>query len=201
MVSSATTIERTAKTERITKETSVIVEVNIDGTGKTTIKTGLPFYDHLVASIGKHANIDIILTAESKDSILHHLVEDISIALSQTIDKALGDRSNIMRFGYAMVPMDESLAYVTIDLVKRQFYVIQLKLSRDTVEGIPTEDIEHFIRSFAQNLNACTHIIVEYGDNDHHKIESVIKAFAVSLRMAASIDEKSEGVPSTKGAM
>ncbi|HYX54804.1 MAG TPA: imidazoleglycerol-phosphate dehydratase [Nitrososphaeraceae archaeon] len=201
MVSSATTIERTAKTERITKETSVIVEVNIDGTGKTTIKTGLPFYDHLVASIGKHANIDIILTAESKDSIIHHLVEDISIALSQTIDKALGDRSNIMRFGYAMVPMDESLAYVTIDLVKRQFYVIQLKLSRDTVEGIPTEDIEHFIRSFAQNLNACTHIIVEYGDNDHHKIESVIKAFAVSLRMAASIDEKSEGVPSTKGAM
>jgi imidazoleglycerol-phosphate dehydratase len=201
LVSSATTIERTAKTERITKETSVIVEVNIDGTGKTTIKTGLPFYDHLVASIGKHANIDIILTAESKDSIIHHLVEDISIALSQTIDKALGDRSNIMRFGYAMVPMDESLAYVTIDLVKRQFYVIQLKLSRDTVEGIPTEDIEHFIRSFAQNLNACTHIIVEYGDNDHHKIESVIKAFAVSLRMAASIDEKSEGVPSTKGAM
>ena len=201
MVSSATTIERTAKTERITKETSVIVEVNIDGTGKTTIKTGLPFYDHLVASIGKHANIDIILTAESKDSVIHHLVEDISIALSQTIDKALGDRSNIMRFGYAMVPMDESLAYVTIDLVKRQFYVIQLKLSRDTVEGIPTEDIEHFIRSFAQNLNACTHIIVEYGDNDHHKIESVIKAFAVSLRMAASIDEKSEGVPSTKGAM
>ena len=201
MVSSATTIERTAKTERITKETSVIVEVNIDGTGKTTIKTGLPFYDHLVTSIGKHANIDIILTAESKDSITHHLVEDISIALSQTIDKALGDRSNIMRFGYAMVPMDESLAYVTIDLVKRQFYVIQLKLSRDTVEGIPTEDIEHFIISFAQNLNACTHIIVEYGDNDHHKIESVIKAFAVSLRMAASIDEKSEGVPSTKGAM
>jgi imidazoleglycerol-phosphate dehydratase len=201
LVSSSTTIERTAKTERITKETSVIVEVNIDGTGKTTIKTGLPFYDHLVASIGKHANIDIILTAESKDSIIHHLVEDISIALSQTIDKALGDRSNIMRFGYAMVPMDESLAYVTIDLVKRQFYVIQLKLSRDTVEGIPTEDIEHFIRSFAQNLNACTHIIVEYGDNDHHKIESVIKAFAVSLRMAASIDEKSEGVPSTKGAM
>ena len=201
MVSSSTTIERTAKTERITKETSVIVEVNIDGTGKTTIKTGLPFYDHLVTSIGKHANIDIILTAESKDSVIHHLVEDISIALSQTIDKALGDRSHIRRFGYAMIPMDESLAYVTIDLVKRQFYVIQLKLSRDTVEGMPREDIEHFIRSLAQNLNACTHIIVEYGDNDHHKIESVVKAFAVSLRMAASLDRKSEGVPSTKGAM
>ena len=197
MVSSATD-ERTAKMERITKETSVTVEVNIDGTGETTIKTGLPFYDHLVTSIGKHANIDIILIAESKDRVIHHLVEDISIALSQTIDKALGDRSHIMRFGYAMVPMDESLAYVTIDLVKRQFYVIQLKLSSDTVEGIPRE---HFVLSLAQNLNACTHIIVEYGDNDHHKIESVIKAFAVALRMAASINQKSEGVPSTKGAM
>ncbi|MDQ4056088.1 MAG: imidazoleglycerol-phosphate dehydratase [Thermoproteota archaeon] len=187
--------------KRITKETSVTVEVNIDGTGETAIKTGLPFYDHLVTSIGKHANIDIILTAESKDRVIHHLVEDISIALSQTIDKALGNRSHIMRFGYAMVPMDESLAYVTIDLVKRQFYVIQLKLYRNTVEGIPREDIEHFIRSLAQNLNACTHIIVEYGENDHHKIESVIKAFAVALRMAASINQKSEGVPSTKGAM
>ena len=200
MVSSATD-ERTAKMERITKETSVTVEVNIDGTGETTIKTGLPFYDHLVTSIGKHANIDIILTAESKDRVIHHLIEDISIALSQTIDKALGDRSHIMRFGYAKVPMDESLAYVSIDLVKRQFYVIQLKLSRDIVEGIPREDIEHFIRSLAQNLNACIHVIVEYGDNDHHKIESVIKAFAVALRMAASINQKSEGVPSTKGAM
>lgn len=200
MVSSATD-ERTAKMERITKETSVTVEVNIDGTGETTIKTGLPFYDHLVTSIGKHANIDIILTAESKDRVIHHLVEDISIALSQTIDKALGNRSHIMRFGYAMVPMDESLAYVSIDLVKRQFYVIQLKLYRDIVEGIPREDIEHFIRSLAQNLNACIHIIVQYGENDHHKIESVIKAFAVALRMAASINQKSEGVPSTKGAM
>jgi|SRR5919202_1948188 imidazoleglycerol-phosphate dehydratase len=187
--------------ERVTKETSVIVEVNIDGTGKTIIQTGLPFYDHLVTSIGKHASIDIVLRAESRDRIEHHLVEDISIALSQTIDKALGDRSHIRRFGYAMIPMDESLAYVTIDLVKRQFYVIQLKLSRDTVEGIPREDLEHFVRSLAQNLNACTHIIVNYGDNDHHKIESVIKAFAVALRMAASIDQKSEGVPSTKGAM
>ena len=200
MVSSAT-VKRTAKMERITKETSVVVEVNIDGTGKTDIKTGLPFYDHLITSIGKHAHIDIILTAKSKDSVIHHLVEDISITLSQTIDKALGDRSHIIRFGYAMTPMDESLAYVTIDLVKRQFYVIQLKLSRDSVEGIPREDIEHFIRSLAQNLNACTHIIVEYGDNDHHKIASVVKAFAVSLRMAASIDQKSEGVPSTKGVM
>lgn len=194
------TVQRSAKMERITKETSVIVEVNIGGTGKTIVKTTLPFIDHLITAIGKHSMIDIVLTAKSNDGIVHHLVEDVSIALSQTIDKALSDRAKITRFGYAIVPMDESLAYVSVDLVKRQFYNIQLKLTRD-VEGIPREDLEHFLRSLAQNLNACIHIIVKYGVNDHHKIESAIKAFAVALRMAISIDNQMEGVPSTKGAM
>jgi imidazoleglycerol-phosphate dehydratase len=200
LVTSAT-VQRTAKMERTTKETSVTVEVNIDGTGKTTIKTGLLFIDHLITTIGNHSLVDIILTANSNDGIVHHLVEDVSIALSQTIDKALCKRSQITRFGYAIIPMDESLAYVTIDLVKRQFYNMELKLTGDAVEGIPREDLEHFVRSLAQNLNACTHIVVEYGDNDHHKIESAIKAFAVAFRMAARIDKKRERIPSTKGAM
>jgi imidazoleglycerol-phosphate dehydratase len=199
LVSSAA-INRTAKMERITKETSITAEVNIGGTGKTTVNTSLPFLDHLIATIGKHSMIDIILTAKSNDGIVHHLVEDVSITLSQTIDKALCDRSKITRFGYAIVPMDESLAYVSIDLVRRQFCNVQLKLNRD-VEGIPREDLEHFLGSLAQNLNACIHIKVKYGVNDHHKIESAIKAFAVALRMATSIDNQREGVPSTKGAM
>ena len=186
--------------ERITKETSIMAEVKIEGTGKTTVKTSLPFIDHLITTIGKHSMIDIILTAKSNDGIVHHLVEDVSITLSQTIDKALCDRSKITRFGYAIIPMDESLAYVSIDLVKRQFCNVQLKLNRD-VEGILREDLEHFLRSLAQNLNACIHIKVKYGVNDHHKIESAIKAFAVALRMATSIDKQREGVPSTKGAM
>jgi imidazoleglycerol-phosphate dehydratase len=198
---SPTTLQRTAKMERITKETSVTVQVNMEGSGKVNVKTSLPFIDHLIASIGKHSLIDINLMAKSNDGIVHHLIEDISITLSQTIDKALGSRSQIVRFGYAIVPMDESLAYVSIDLVKRQFCNIQLKLTRDSVEGIAREDLEHFVMSVAQNLNACTHIIIEYGDNDHHKIECAIKAFAISLRMAASIDKKMEGVPSTKGTM
>jgi imidazoleglycerol-phosphate dehydratase len=198
---SPNTLQRTAKMERITKETSVIVEVKVEGSGNINVKTTLPFIDHLITSIGKHSMIDINLMAKSNDGIVHHLIEDISIALSQTIDKALGNRSQIVRFGYAIVPMDESLAYVSIDLVKRQFCNIQLKLTRDSVEGIAREDLEHFVMSLAQNLNACTHIIIEYGDNDHHKIECAIKAFAISLRMAASIDKKMEGVPSTKGTM
>jgi imidazoleglycerol-phosphate dehydratase len=196
------TTKRISKIKRATKETRLAVQVNIDGTGKAAIKTGLSFIDHLIVAIAKHSMIDISLTAISNDGILHHLVEDTSIALSQSIDRALSDRSRIRRFGHAVLPMDESLASVAIDLVKRQFYNLQLNLTAETVEGIPCEDLEHFVRSLVQNLNACTHIVVNYGDNDHHKIESAVKAFAVAFRMAASIDERRrDGVPSTKGAM
>ena len=192
---------RKARVSRETKETSVTVEVNIDGSGNTKIKTGLPFIDHLIVSVGKHSMMDISLVGKSNDGIVHHLAEDVAIALSQTIDKALGDRSRIVRFGSAMVPMDEALAYVAIDLVKRQYHKAELKLERDGVEGVPKEDLEHFVRSLLQNLNACTHMVVQYGDNDHHKVEAALKAFALALRAAAGIDGKRKGVPSTKGAM
>jgi imidazoleglycerol-phosphate dehydratase len=193
--------ERKARIERVTKETAVNVSVNLDGTGKTHVKTRLSFIDHLITSIGKHSMIDITLNGESKDDIVHHLVEDVAIALAQSIDKALGDRTKITRFGYALIPMDEALAYVSIDLVKRQFYNMQLKLTRDSIEGIPREDLEHFARSLMQNLNACTHMVVNYGENDHHKVEASLKAFAVALRMASNVDSKRKGVPSAKGAM
>jgi imidazoleglycerol-phosphate dehydratase len=192
---------RKARIERVTKETAVNVSVNLDGTGKTHVKTRLSFIDHLITSIGKHAMIDITLNGESKDDIVHHLAEDVAIALAQSIDKALGDRAKIIRFGYALIPMDEALAYVSIDLVKRQFHNVQLKLTRDSIEGIPREDLEHFARSLVQNLNACTHMVVEYGENDHHKVEAALKAFAVALRMASNVDSRRKGVPSAKGAM
>jgi len=191
---------RRAKLERITKETAVTVQVNIDGTGKTNVKTGLSFIDHLVTSIGKHAMIDVTVNGKSNDGIVHHLAEDVAIALAQTIDKALGDRTRIARFGYALIPMDEALAYVSIDLVKRQYQRMELRLTRDTIEEVPREDLEHFVRSLVQNLNACTHVIVHYGDNDHHKVEAALKAFAVALRMATVLDRR-KVVPSTKGAM
>lgn len=192
---------RKARTERITKETAVTVQVNIDGTGKTSVRTGLSFIDHLVTAIGKHAMIDITLNGKSNDGIVHHLAEDVAIALAQTIDKALGDRTKIARFGYALVSMDEALGYVSIDLVKRQYQKVELKLTRDSIEGVPREDLEHFARSLVQNLDACTHMIVQYGDNDHHKVEAALKAFAVALRMATAIDSRRKGVPSTKGTM
>ena len=192
---------RKARIERITKETAVTVQVNVDGSGKTSVKTGLSFIDHLITAIGKHAMIDITLSAKSNDGIVHHLAEDVAIALAQAFDKALGDRARVRRFGYAILPMDEAAASVAIDLVKRQYQIVQLKLGRDSIEGVPREDLEHFCRSLAQNLNACTHMVVQYGDNDHHKVEAAIKAFAVALRMAVEIDPKRKGIPSTKGAM
>jgi imidazoleglycerol-phosphate dehydratase len=194
-------VERIARIERTTLETSINVDVNIDGSGHTTVSTGLPFIDHLITSFGKHSMLDINLKAKSKDGIVHHLIEDASIALSQAIDKALSDRLQITRFGYALVPMDECLSYAAIDLIKRQFQTIQLKLTRQIIEEIPKEDLEHFVLSLAQNLNACTHIVVQYGDNDHHKVESAIKSFAVALRMAVTTDKKRGETPSTKGAM
>lgn len=192
---------RKAKLERVTKETAVTVQVNIDGIGNTKVKTGLPFVDHLITSIGKHSMIDISLIGKSNDGIVHHLVEDVAIALAQAIDKALGTRSGVVRFGSAMVPMDESLAYVAIDLVKRQYLKVELKLERTSIEEMAKEDLEHFVRSFLQNLNACTHVVVEYGDNDHHKVEAALKALALALRTACGTDAKRKGVPSTKGAM
>lgn len=193
--------QRSAEVNRTTKETSISARVNIDGTGATSVKTGLSFIDHLVTAIGRHSMTDINLTCKSIDGISHHLVEDAAITLSQAIDKALGDRSQIRRFGYALVPMDDSLAYASVDLVRRQYSVLDLKLSRSEIEGVPREDLEHFAKSLLQNLNACTHVNVQYGENDHHKIESATKAFAVALRMSASSDERQRGVPSTKGAM
>ncbi len=192
---------RKARIERVTKETAVTVQVNLDGRGNTSIRTGLSFIDHLITSIGKHAMIDITLSGKSSDGIVHHLAEDVAIALAQAIDMALGERTRVRRFGYALIPMDEAAAYVTIDLVKRQYQNVQLKLTRDSIEGMPREDVEHFCRSLAQNLNACTHIVVHYGENDHHKVEAALKAFAVALRMAVEIDARRKGLPSTKGAM
>lgn len=192
---------RSAQIVRNTRETSLTVNADIDGNGQSSVKTDLNFLDHLISTIVRHSLIDLELTAQSNDHIVHHVIEDTAIALSQTLDMALLERKNIRRFGYASVAMDDSLASVSIDLVRRQFHKIELQLMNNMTEGIQKEDLEHFVRSLVQNLNACTHIEVKYGDNDHHKLEAALKAFAVAFRMAATIDTRGIGVPSTKGEM
>jgi len=194
-------VARTSKIKRETKETSIIVQVNIDGNGKTSINTGIDFFDHLIISFGKHAMLDLTVKAKSNDRIMHHLIEDTGIAIGAAIDKALRNRTGIARFSYSSIPMDESLAETSIDLVKRPYGKINLSIKRSQIEGMSKEDIEHFFSSLVQNLNSCIHINVKYGENDHHKIESAIKSLAVALRAAASLDKKQKGIPSTKGSM
>lgn len=192
---------RKSTIKRSTKETEVSVSVNLDGTGKTSIKTGINFLDHLIVAFGKHSMIDLKVNAKSNDKITHHLIEDTAITIGSAIDKALGNRSGITRFSYASVPMDESLAEASIDLVKRPFYNLNLTIKRTKVEDISREDIEHFFQSLLQNLNSCIHLTVKYGDNDHHKVEAAMKSLAVAFRTASSRDKKQKGIPSTKGSM
>ncbi|MCE2505742.1 MAG: imidazoleglycerol-phosphate dehydratase [Nitrosopumilaceae archaeon] len=193
--------KRSSKIKRETKETGVSVTVNIDGTGKTNISTGVNFVDHLITAFGKHAMLDLTVKSKSKDNIVHHLIEDTAITIGNAIDEALGNRIGITRFSYASVPMDESLAEASVDLVKRPFYKLTLSIKRTKIEDVSKEDLEHFFQSLLQNLNSCIHLTVKYGDNDHHKVESAMKSLAVAFRIACSKDSKQKGIPSTKGAM
>jgi imidazoleglycerol-phosphate dehydratase len=194
-------MSRTSKIKRTTKETDVSVNVNLDGQGKISVNTGISFLDHLITAFGKHSMIDLQVKSKSLDKIEHHLIEDVAIAIGSAVDKALGNRSGVVRFSYASVPMDESLAEASIDLVKRPYSKISLSLKRTKIEGISKEDLEHFVQSLLQNLNSCIHLTVKYGENDHHKIEAAIKSLAVAFRIASSKDKKQKGIPSTKGAM
>ena len=182
---------------RKTKETEVSVKVNLDGEGKAIVETGVPFLDHMVTSLATHSMIDI--TAKVTGDLRHHSVEDLAIGLGEALSKALGTREGIARFGYAAAPMDCSLAFAAVDLVKRSYFKIDLKLRGKKIEDMPTEDINHFLESLTTSLSANVHVFVQYGSNDHHKAEAAVKALALSLRQAVAIDPKRKGVPSSKG--
>jgi imidazoleglycerol-phosphate dehydratase len=200
-VKSDNTKHRKISFSRKTNETSIDITVDLDGFGNCKIDSGYKFLDHLVTIFSKYSIVDLVIDVESKDKIAHHLIEDLGIVLGQSLDKSLGERSRIHRFGYAIIPMDDSLSRTVIDLVKRRYSVINLNLVRDSIEDLIREDIEHFFRSLIENLNACVHINVEYGTDDHHKIESAIKSFAHAFRQAIEIDKRITGIPSTKGVL
>jgi len=190
---------REAQFERKTSETEVKVRVNLDGKGKSSASTGLKFLDHMIKTLSTHSLIDISITA--KGDLKHHLIEDVAIGLGEALKNALGNREGINRFGSSIVPMDCSLAIAAIDLVKRPYSVIDLKIEGKAVEDMKTEDIYHFLKSLSSSLEANLHLQVQYGSNDHHKIEAAFKALALSLRQATSIDLKRKGIPSAKGAI
>jgi imidazoleglycerol-phosphate dehydratase len=191
---------RKATVERKSKETVVKVSVNLDGTGKSDVKTGVRFLDHMLDSLSTHSLIDITLKA--RGDLQHHIVEDVALSLGTALSKALGDRRGLVRFGYALVPMDDALALAATDLVRRPYSAVDLGLQRTMLEDAPREDLDHFFSSLATSLEATLHVKVIDGKNDHHKFEAAVKAVALSLRNAATADPRRKGTtPSSKGMM
>jgi len=190
---------REAEHYRKTSETEVKVRVKLDGSGLAVIRTKISFLNHMLKSLSAHSLIDIFVDASG--DLSHHVVEDVAICLGEALRKALGDMTSIRRFGYAIVPMDCSLAFAAIDLSNRPYPKIDLKLEGKRIEDMPCEDIYHFLETLANSLRANIHIWVQYGLNDHHKVEAAFKALALSLRQATSIDPSRSGIPSSKGVL
>lgn len=191
---------RRAEIERETSEVAIRGHLELDGSGTSDIKTGLGFLDHMLASLAKHGRFDLALTATGDTQVDdHHTVEDCAIVLGRAFDEALGNRIGIGRFGYAYAPLDESLSRAVVDLSGRPWPEISIGFARETIGEVATENIVHFLRSFAIEGRMALHIDLIRGDNDHHKAESAFKALAVALRSAVAAD--GDGVPSTKGTL
>jgi imidazoleglycerol-phosphate dehydratase len=194
-------MDRRATIERKTKETAITAELRLDSAEPVYIKSGVSFLDHLLESLAKHARMSITLQCKGDLHIDdHHSVEDCAIVLGQALDNALGERSGINRFGYALAPLDEALARAVVDLSGRPYSVIQLGLKRESIGAVSTENITHFVSTFAAASRSCIHLDVLRGDNDHHRAEAAFKALALALRSAVAIDGGC-GIPSTKGAL
>jgi len=188
---------RVTEVRRKTRETEISIKVNLDSVGKADIKTGIAFLDHMITSLATHSLIDI--TANVKGNLSHHIAEDVAICLGEALRKALGEGKGITRFGYAIVPMDCSLAFSALDLAKRPYTKIDLKLKGKKIEDMVCEDIYHFLETLATSLQASLHIWIQYGINDHHKVEAAFKALALSLKQAVASDPRRSGIPSAKG--
>jgi len=193
-------MSRRAEMTRKTAETEIEVTLDLDGTGAGDIVTGLGFLDHMLTALTRHSGIDLTLRAAGDVEVDdHHTVEDCAIVLGRCLDDALGDRAGIARFGYAYAPLDESLARVVVDLSGRPWPEVAIPFSRDRIGEVATENLVHFLRSFAIEGRMALHVDLIRGDNDHHKAEAVFKALALALRTAVSVGGSE--VPSTKGSL
>jgi imidazoleglycerol-phosphate dehydratase len=191
---------RTAQIRRNTKETQIELRLNLDGRGKSEISTGIRFFDHMLDLVARHGGFDLRLKAKGDlDVDQHHTVEDVGIALGEAVNAALGNKRGILRAGYFLMPMDETLAAAAVDLGGRAFCVVKAKFSARTVGGFQTELVEDFFQGFAQAARANLHLRVLYGRSSHHQVEAIFKAFARALRFAVSRDMRLRNVlPSTK---
>jgi imidazoleglycerol-phosphate dehydratase len=198
-----TLTSRSGRAERSTAETQVTVELDLDGSGATVADTGVPFFDHMLAQLGKHARIDLTVHARGDTQIdAHHTVEDTALTLGQALRQALGDKAGICRFGDALVPLDETLARAAVDLSGRPYAVHSEPDGLAPLIGTyDTTLTRHFFESLAQSAGICVHLDVLAGRNPHHIVEAQFKAFARALRAAAAPDPRGGGVPSTKGVL
>ena len=194
-------MNRKAKISRKTKETSIAVEVNIDGKGKYKIDTGIGFLNHMLEQLSKHSLIDISVKAKGDTHIdLHHTTEDTGIAIGEAISKAAGNRKGIKRYAHALIPMDETLTRVAIDVSNRPYLIWKVDLKVEKLGEMDTELFKEWFQAFSQSAGITLHIENVYGENSHHKIESCFKGLARSLKDAFEIDKKiKSSIPSTKG--
>ena len=191
---------RKAEVRRKTKETAVVLTLNLDGSGKHSIVTGIPFFDHMLSLLTYHSRMDLSLKAKGDIGVdAHHTVEDVGISLGDGIRKALGEAKGIQRYGMATIPMDETLVSVAVDFSMRPYLVFQMKLRRSKIGTFDPELVEEFFKALCNHSRITLHINLLYGRNSHHMIEAVFKGFGRALREAVSIDEGVSEIPSTKG--
>ncbi len=195
-------MSRVGEAARDTAETRVRVRVELDGSGRADVDTGIGFLDHMLALMARNAMLDLEVRARGDLRVdEHHTVEDVGLVLGEALDRALGERRGIRRYGF-LLPMDEALARVAVDLGGRSYLVFEAEFARERVGELPTELVEDFLRALADRLRANLHVRVEYGRNDHHKIEAIFKALGRALRAAIERDPRlGEALPTTKGTL
>ena len=193
---------RKAEVKRKTKETEVSLKIDLEGSGKHSIHTGIPFFDHMLSLLAYHSSMDLSLKARGDmDVDAHHTVEDVGICLGDGIRKALGEVRGIQRYGMALIPMDEALGSVALDLSMRPWLVFHMKLKRSRIGTFDLELVEEFFKALCNHGSMTLHINLLYGRNSHHMVEAVFKGFGRALRQAISLDSRSASVPSTKGVL
>jgi imidazoleglycerol-phosphate dehydratase len=195
--------ERKVQIRRDTEETKIILKLNLDGCGKISVDTGIRVFDHLLGAFGKHGLFDIDLSAKQARIVdEHHIVEDVGIVMGKAIESALEEKRGIRRFGYAIVPMDDALALVALDLCGRSYFVSDVEFRRKDIGDLPTDLIPHFFESLSSNGKFVLHTHIMHGKNDHHKAEALFKALGVALQSATRIENRLKWkIPSQKGTL
>ncbi|RCW84956.1 imidazoleglycerol-phosphate dehydratase [Halanaerobium sp. DL-01] len=191
---------RKAVIRRKTSETNIKISINLDGSGKCSIDTGVAFFDHMLDQLARHGSFDLSILADGDLEIdAHHMVEDTGIALGQAFADALADKKGISRFSSVLIPLDESLVRTTVDISGRSFLYTDLSFSREMVGDFPSELVVEFLRAFSYNAGITVHVELMHGENCHHQIEAVFKSLARALKLAVKIE--SDQIPSTKGVL